>query len=64
MAFMASTEQDVHVNIVMTLLRMVRNFNGAILISIKSDYILYFLPMPYYFINNLFGVRWLKLTLK
>jgi hypothetical protein len=47
MAFDACTEQDVNVNTVTTLLRMVRNFNGAILISMKSDNILYFLPMPY-----------------
>jgi hypothetical protein len=46
MAFAACTKQDVHVNTVKTLLRMVRNINGAILISMISDNILYFLPMP------------------
>jgi hypothetical protein len=37
--------------------RAVRNINGAILISMKSDKILYLLPLPYYFINSLFSVR-------
>jgi hypothetical protein len=56
-AFAACTEQNVHVNTVTTLLRMVRNINGVILISMKGDNILYFVPMPYYFINCLFSVR-------
>jgi hypothetical protein len=34
----------------------VRNINGAILITMKSDNIFYFLPMPYYFMNSLFSV--------
>jgi hypothetical protein len=34
----------------------ISNINGAILIAMKSDNILYFIPMPYYFINSLFSV--------
>jgi hypothetical protein len=64
MASVACTEQGVHVDIVTTLLRMVHNINGAILISMKSNNILHFLPMLYYFVNRLFIVRWIKLTLK
>jgi hypothetical protein len=42
----------------------VSNINGAILISMKSYDILYFIQMTYYFINGLLSVRWIKLTLK
>jgi hypothetical protein len=34
----------------------VSNINGAIPIATKYDNILYFFPMPYYFINSLFSV--------
>jgi hypothetical protein len=57
MVFVACTEQDVHVNTVTRWLRMVRNINGAIIICMRSHNILYFLPMPHYFINSLFSVR-------
>jgi hypothetical protein len=56
MAFAACTEQDVHVNTVTTLLKTARSINGATLTSMKSNNILYFTPMPYYFINSLFSV--------
>jgi hypothetical protein len=42
----------------------VSNINSAILISMKSDNILYFLPMLYYFMNSLLSVGLIKLTVK